>query len=76
MEVMPDHVHLFVSAPPTLAPAQLANQFKGYTSRVLRLQFPHLRLKAGEKPGYPRFRSWCSGHRSASQQHDATVQRM
>ncbi len=43
LEVMPDHVHLFVSAPPTLAPQQLANQFKGYTSRVLRQQFPHLR---------------------------------
>jgi REP element-mobilizing transposase RayT len=33
---MPDHVHLFVDCPPTLAPQQLANQFKGYTSRVLR----------------------------------------
>jgi putative transposase len=45
LEVMPDHVHLFVSAPPTLAPAQLANQFKGYTSRVLRQQFPHLKSR-------------------------------
>jgi len=45
LEVMPDHVHLFVNVPPTLAPAQLANQFKGYTSRVLRQQFPHLRSR-------------------------------
>jgi putative transposase len=45
LEVMPDHVHLFMSAPPTLAPAQLANQFKGYTSRLLRQQFPHLRSR-------------------------------
>jgi putative transposase len=45
LEVMPDHVHLFVNAPPTLAPAQLANQFKGYTSRVLRQQFPHLKSR-------------------------------
>src|SRR5215470_16946120 len=45
MEVMPDHVHLFVAAPPTLAPVQLANQFKGYTSRLLRQQFGHLRSR-------------------------------
>jgi putative transposase len=45
LEVMPDHVHLFMSAPPTLAPAQLANQFKGYTSRVLRQRFPHLKSR-------------------------------
>ena len=42
MEVMPDHVHLFVSADPTDAPQHLANQFKGYTSRLLREKYPHL----------------------------------
>jgi putative transposase len=36
LEIMPDHVHLFVAVDPTKAPQQLANQFKGYTSRVLR----------------------------------------
>jgi putative transposase len=45
LEVMPDHVHLVVSAPPTDAPQHLANQFKGYTSRVLRQEFPHLRSR-------------------------------
>lgn len=45
LEVMPDHLHLFVDCPPTLAPQQLANQFKGYTSRVLRDEFPHLRSR-------------------------------
>jgi REP-associated tyrosine transposase len=45
LEVMPDHVHLFVAAPPTDAPQHLANQFKGYTSRVLRQEFPHLRSR-------------------------------
>ena len=43
LEVMPDHVHMFVSVPPTDAPQHFANQFKGYTSRVLRQEFPHLR---------------------------------
>jgi len=45
LEVMPDHVHLFVSAPPTEAPQHLANQFKGYTSRVLREEFPGLKQR-------------------------------
>lgn len=45
LEVMPDHLHLFVDCPPTLAPQQLANQFKRYTSRVLRDEFPHLRSR-------------------------------
>jgi putative transposase len=45
LDVMPDHVHLFVEAPPTLAPQQLAAQFKGSTSRVLRQRFPALRSR-------------------------------
>jgi putative transposase len=45
LEVRPDHVHMFVYAPPTLAPQQLANQFKGYTSRVLRERFPWLKRR-------------------------------
>ena len=42
---MPDHVHLFVSVPPTDAPQFYANQFKGYTSRLLRLEFPALKSR-------------------------------
>ena len=42
LEVLLDHVHLFVAASPTDAPQYLANQFKGYTSRVLRDEFPRL----------------------------------
>jgi putative transposase len=45
LDVMADHVHLLVTAPPTDAPQHLANQFKGYTSRVLRQEFPHLRSR-------------------------------
>ena len=43
MEIMPDHVHVFVETDPSLAPAKLAAQFKGYTSRVLRQEFRFLR---------------------------------
>lgn len=44
-EIMPDHVHLFVKAGPADSPSHVANQFKGYTSRVLRVEFPHLRSR-------------------------------
>ena len=45
LEIMPDHVHLFVSADPTAAPQFLANQFKGYTSRILRETHPQLKSR-------------------------------
>jgi putative transposase len=43
LEVMPDHVHMVVESDPGMAPAKLAAQFKGYTSRMLRQEFRHLR---------------------------------
>lgn len=49
-EIMPDHVHLFVSAPPKFSPAKLAQLFKGTTSYVLRLEFPELKKQIW-KPG-------------------------
>jgi putative transposase len=45
MEVMPDHVHLFVSSPPTLAPHYIVGQLKGYTSRILRKEFSSLKSR-------------------------------
>jgi putative transposase len=45
LEVMPDHVHLFVKAGPVDSPSHIANQLKGFTSRVLRQEFPHLRSR-------------------------------
>ncbi len=45
LEVMPDHVHLFIQSDPTEAPQRLANQFKGFTSRRLREEFPELRSR-------------------------------
>ena len=45
LEVMPDHVHLFLKAPPTHAPQHIANQMKGYTSHELREQFPALKSR-------------------------------
>lgn len=45
MEVMPDHVHLFVEVDPTRSVAEIVNRFKGATSRFLREEFPHLRSR-------------------------------
>ncbi|GAA4634062.1 IS200/IS605-like element ISH22 family transposase [Actinoallomurus vinaceus] len=45
LEVMPDHVHLFVKHDPKSSASYVANQFKGLISRVLRQEFPHLRSK-------------------------------
>ena len=43
MELMPDHVHVFVRARPKDSPSFIANQFKGSTSHALRSEFGHLR---------------------------------
>ena len=43
--MMPDHVHLVVKHEPKASASYVANQFKGYTSRVLREEFPHLRSR-------------------------------
>jgi len=40
MEVMPDHVHLFVKTDPRNSPHFIVQQFKGSTSRVLRKEVP------------------------------------
>lgn len=45
MEIMPDHVHLFVKAVPTLAVHFIVNQLKGYSSYILREEFPWLKSR-------------------------------
>jgi putative transposase len=45
LEIMSDHVHMFVESDPRLAPAHLAAQFKGFTSHELREQFPWLKSR-------------------------------
>lgn len=42
MEIMPDHIHLFFSADTTDSPHRIASQFKGYTSKIMREEFPEL----------------------------------
>lgn len=45
LEVMPDHLHLFVKPPPTASPHWIVQQLKGYTSRKLRQEFSALRSR-------------------------------
>ena len=39
---MPEHAHLFVSAPPKFSPAEIVRLFKGITSRKLKKEFESL----------------------------------
>ena len=43
LQVMPDHVHLFISAPPKWAPSQIVQSLKAWTSRDLREKFSIIR---------------------------------
>ena len=45
LEIMPDHIHLFVRSGPKASPAHVAHQIKGSTSRTLRRECPHLRSR-------------------------------
>lgn len=42
LEVMPDHIHVFLSATPQWAPNQLVGRIKGKSARLLRQEFPEL----------------------------------
>jgi putative transposase len=50
MALQPDHVHLFLHAPPKYAPAKIVQVLKSISAREIFRQFPHLRrqLWAGE----------------------------
>jgi putative transposase len=43
LAVEPDHIHLFLDCPQHLAISQIVFRLKGYTSRILRKEFEHLR---------------------------------
>ncbi len=45
MEIMPDHVHLFIKTKPTASPHWIVQQLKGYTSHQLRKKYPELKSR-------------------------------
>ncbi len=42
LEIMPDHIHLFIEAKPTYAPSVIIKRIKGRLSHHLRREFPEL----------------------------------
>ena len=45
LEVMPDHVHLFIESDPIYSVAEIVNRLKGASSRILRSEYPALRSR-------------------------------
>ena len=45
LEIMPDHVHLFVESDPRWSVAEIVNRLKGFTSHTLREAFPSLKTR-------------------------------
>ena len=45
LEIMPDYVHLAITAPLNDTPQHLVNPFKDYTSRALGQEFPELKRR-------------------------------
>ncbi|WP_372486498.1 IS200/IS605 family transposase [Brevibacillus laterosporus] len=45
MEIMPDHVHLLITCDPPFGIHRIVKHLKGYTSRVLRMEFRHLKSR-------------------------------
>jgi len=46
LEVMPDHVHVFVLCPPRYSPAYIVNYLKGKSARKILQRFPELKTRA------------------------------
>lgn len=45
IEILPDHVHLLIDVNPKVGVFTVVNKIKGYTSRVLREEFPDLKSR-------------------------------
>ena len=45
LETMPDHIHVFVQATPTITLNRIVAALKGYTSHELRKEFPELKTR-------------------------------
>ena len=45
LEIMPDHIHLFISAHPKHSPMGIVKQFKRISARLIFLKFPKFKQK-------------------------------
>ena len=53
MEVMSDHIHLFVGAKPTVSPIDIVRTLKSITAIELFRQYPKLKTFYGRRPHIP-----------------------
>lgn len=67
IQVMPDHVHLFVSAPPKWAPAKIVQELKGFTSWMMRRKYATLRKYREKELWAPSYYCGTAGHVSQEQ---------
>jgi putative transposase len=56
LQIMPDHNHFFLSAPPKWAPCEIIQELKSYSSRLLRRKYSIIR-DMRETPDF-----WASGY--------------
>lgn len=45
IEIMPDHIHMFLKGNPTIPVHLIVRNLKGKSSRILRQEFPHLKKR-------------------------------
>ena len=45
IECMPDHIHIFIKVTPSDSISHIVSQLKGYSSSVLRKEFPELKKR-------------------------------
>jgi len=70
LEIMPDHVHIFLGAKPTATPCKIINQLKGNTSRQLRNCFNSIKFLGFKKHYGTGFASlWADGYYCGSAGH-------
>lgn len=69
LEVMPDHIHLFVSALPTHLPYEIVKKIKGNTARQLRLVFKDLQFLGFQKQIKKFPNLWARGYYIGSAGH-------
>lgn len=67
MQVMPEHIHIFVSAEPKWSPARIVQELKGYTSWILRKKYATLRKYRQKELWAPSYYCGTAGHVSQEQ---------
>jgi putative transposase len=66
VDVQLDHLHLFVSFPPSMSISQAVKPFKGISARQLRLGFPDLRKRTrSDRLWAPSYYVGTAGHVSS-----------